>query len=142
MNVAAKTEYACVAVLELASCYSSSDPVRVRDIAERHGIPSPFLVQILLQLKGAGLVESTRGAAGGYRLVKEPAEITLADVMAAIEGPTSDLASNTTTRTSASRVLLDAWREVDSVQREMLSSISVADLVERMQGRTEAMYYI
>jgi len=65
MNISATTEYACVAVLELAANYGSGEPVRNRKIAERHDVPSRFLVQILLQLKAAGLVASTRGAAGG-----------------------------------------------------------------------------
>ena len=63
MNISAKTEYACIAVLELALNYGSGDPVTIRAIAETHGIPSRFLVQILLQLKGTGIVGSTRGAA-------------------------------------------------------------------------------
>lgn len=142
MNVCAKTEYACLAILELASRFGSGETVRVREIAETHGIPSPFLVQILLQLKGAGMVESTRGASGGYRLIRNPAEITLGDVKAIIEGPTADISSNASLPTAASRVLLDAWQEIDSVQREMLANITVSELVERMQGRAETMYYI
>ena len=68
MRVSAKTEYACIAMLELAAQYGSAEPVRIRRIAERHDVPPRFLVQILLQLKGAGLVASVRGAAGGYHL--------------------------------------------------------------------------
>ena len=64
MHVSAKTEYACLAVLELALSYDSGEPMQVRRLATAHGIPSHFLVQILLQLKNAGLVSSTRGAAG------------------------------------------------------------------------------
>ena len=86
MNVSAKTEYACIAVLELAAQHEAGEPVRIRDIAERHGIPSRFLVQILLQLKSAGLVSSVRGATGGYRLAKEPGEITLCEVMSVVDG--------------------------------------------------------
>ena len=58
MKVSAKTEYACIAMLELAVSYGSGEPVRIRKIAEQHGIPSRFLVQILLQLNVAGLVTS------------------------------------------------------------------------------------
>jgi len=142
MNLCAKTEYACLAILELASRYGSGETTRVRDIAEKHGIPSPFLVQILLQLKGAGLVESTRGALGGYRLIKNPEEISLGDVKSAIEGMNAEISSNATLPTAASRVLLDAWTEIDAVQREMLANISVSNLVEKMQDRADAMYYI
>src|SRR6187455_699023 len=85
MLVSAKTEYACIAVLELAARHGSGEPVRIRDIAEAHGIPSRFLVQILLQLKSAGLVSSVRGAAGGYNLARDPEEITLLDVMTVVD---------------------------------------------------------
>ena len=57
----------CLAMLQLAQDYSSAEPVQVRRIAERQGIPATFLVQILHELRRAGLAESTRGAAGGYQ---------------------------------------------------------------------------
>ena len=81
MRVSAKTEYACIAMLELAANYAGRQPVRVKAIADAHGIPQRFLVQILLQLKGAGLVESVRGASGGYLLSRPAAEISVADVV-------------------------------------------------------------
>jgi Rrf2 family protein len=140
--ISAKTEYACIAVLELAVHYGSGEPVRIRRIAEAHGIPPRFLVQILLQLKGAGLVSSTRGAAGGYQLIKNPAEITLGDVMAVVEGPEDEPLSNTTGDTAASRVLLAAWRRVHEKQRKMLAGITFADLAKKVRGETENMYYI
>src|SRR5881398_2263642 len=94
MIVSAKTEYACIAVLELAARHVSGEPVRIRDIAEAHGIPSRFLVQILLQLKSAGLVHSVRGAAGGYNLAREPEEITLLDVMTVVDAQMGQSASS------------------------------------------------
>jgi Rrf2 family protein len=142
MNISAKTEYACLAVLELAVHYGTGEPVRVRSIAETHGVPSRFLVQILLQLKGAGLVESTRGAAGGYRLVRDPAEVTLAEVMAIIEGPPTELKSNAASATATGGALLDAWRAVAEAEQQMLSGVTFAGLVEKARGRTEGMYYI
>lgn len=142
MNISAKTEYACLAVLALAVQHGTGEPVRVRAIADAHGVPSRFLVQILLQLKGAGLVESTRGAAGGYRLLKDPAEITLGEVMAIIEGPATDLKPSSAKDTPTIRALLAAWREVAQVEQEMLSAITFADLAERVQGQPENMFYI
>jgi Rrf2 family protein len=142
MNISAKTEYACLAVLELAAHYGSGEPVRVRSIADAHGIPSRFLVQILLQLKGAGLVESTRGAAGGYRLLRDPADITLAEVMSIIEGPSAELKSNAAKATPTGGALLETWRTVADAEQEMLSGVTFADLVERARGRSEGMYYI
>src|SRR5215472_4759389 len=85
MRVSAKAEYACIAMLELATNYAEPQPVRVKAIADAHGIPLRFLVQILLQLKTAGLVASVRGAAGGYQLARRPSEITLADIIGAID---------------------------------------------------------
>jgi Rrf2 family protein len=142
VNISAKTEYACIAVLELAARYESGKPVRIRDVANANGIPSRFLVQILLQLKSAGIVGSTRGAAGGYQLVKPPDEITLADVMSVSDGQSAEPVSSVERQTPASRMLMDSWQNVASVQTEMLESITFADLVERVRGQTENMYYI
>lgn len=142
MNLSAKVEYACIAVLELANQFGGGEPVRLRAIAEAHGIPSPFLVQIMLQLKAAGLVESTRGAAGGYRLTREPSKISLAEVKEVIEGGAGGAVSNLADATTATRVLLDAWKRIDDAEREMLSEITFGQLVERLGSRAERMYYI
>lgn len=144
MNISAKTEYACLAVLELAAHYGAPEPVRIRDIADKHHIPSRFLVQILLQLKGVGLVASTRGALGGYQLQRPPEEITLAEVMTAVEGrkTTNGRSANGTADTTNSRVLWQAWNRADSAQQEQLQGTTFADLLERMQGRPQEMYYI
>src|SRR5262249_35833482 len=79
MKIAAKAEYACLAILALARCQPDDPPLRIREIAEEHGIPERYLVQILLQLKGAGLVVSVRGALGGYRLARPPDRISLGE---------------------------------------------------------------
>ena len=99
-----------------------------------------FLVQILLQLKGVVLVASTRGASVGYQLKRPPEEITLAEVMAAIEGrraPPDGLA-----KTAGAHVLCQAWNRADAAQQEQLDGTTFADLVEQMQSRTQEMYYI
>ena len=92
MRLSAKTEYAAIAALELARCRAAADPVRLRSISQGQRVPEQFLVQILLQLKAAGIVTSTRGAAGGYRLARPPEEITLADIRGAVEGDTDTAA--------------------------------------------------
>jgi Rrf2 family protein len=142
MNVSAKTEYACIAVLELAASFGSNEPVRIKRIAETHGIPSRFLVQILLQLKGAGLVTSTRGAAGGYQLAKDPQQITLLDVMSVIEGPPLEGQSPSTKNTAPSRILWRAWKQVAQAEHDMLDNVTFAELVERAKVAGESMYYI
>src|SRR5436190_20497153 len=87
MLFSAKAEYACVAMLELASRHAEPKPVRLADLAGKHGISDRFLVQILLDLKRAGLVDSRRGAAGGYALARNPDEITLYDILQVIDPP-------------------------------------------------------
>ena len=143
MRVSAKAEYACLAVLELAAHYGTGEPVRIGKIADEHGIPSRFLVQILLQLKGAGFVASTRGASGGYQLVKPPEEISLGQIMTVIEGDETSSVSSATSGTGAtSRVLRSAWHEVGKAQRDKLNSITFGDLVARVKRGSENMYYI
>jgi Rrf2 family protein len=144
MKVSAKTEYACIAMLELASQFGATEPVRIRKIAERHGVPPRFLVQILLQLKGAGLVTSVRGAAGGYQLLKQPSEVSLGHVMEVIEGTTEENGQvpSASPDSPAVKVLQQAWKEVNEVERKMLNSISLADLLERARAQDEQMYHI
>ena len=142
MIVSAKTEYACIAVLSLATRHDSGEPVRIREIADANGIPSRFLVQILLQLKGAGIVQSTRGASGGYQLARDPAEITLGDVMGAVDGQAAEISSNAATPSPASRALLSAWKKIAAVEREMLGEVTFADLAASLKGQMEGMYYI
>ncbi len=129
-------------MLELAGRFGVGEPVRIRSIADEHGIPSRFLVQILLQLKGAGFVTSTRGAAGGYQLIKPPEEISLADVMHVIDGAEEPILSSASPDSVPAKVLCAAWQEVADVQQEMLRSITFAELIERARQRSENMYYI
>ncbi len=146
MKVSAKTEYACIAMLELSSRYGSGEPVRIRKIAERHDVPPRFLVQILLQLKGAGLVSSTRGAAGGYHLLRAPESVSLGEVMDVIEGSADGNGEAKTSSASpdspAVKVLLQAWQDVAKVEHQMLNRITFADLLERAREQDEQMYYI
>ena len=140
MKLSAKTEYACLAMLQLAEDYQTGEPVQIRRIAAKHGIPSRFLVQILLQLKGVGLVASTRGAAGGYRLARPPHEVTLAEVIEVMEGDDRP-ESNSSKPSPLARALLYLCRELGEAQHERLQSITLADLVERAANR-EPMWYI
>ncbi len=122
--------------------YGSGQLIQIRRIAEAHGIPAQFLVQILLQLKAAGLVASTRGAAGGYQLIKDPAEISLGDVIAVMEGATEETLGSTAKQTTTTRVLHQAWQRVASAQRQLLAEITFADLVQQASAEVEPMYYI
>ena len=145
MRLSAKAEYAAIALLELSRHWATDEPVRIRSIGDAHGVPTRFLVQILLQLKAAGIVTSTRGAAGGYQLAKPPEEITLEDVLRVVEGPdelTTAVTAGLAARSRAANVLLDAWRHVSTVETDALRGISFADLAERTRVAAEPMYYI
>ena len=142
MKISAKTEYACIAILELASRYHSENPARVRDLAQTHNIPLRFLVQILLQMKASGFVVSTRGKSGGYQLNRSPQHITLAEVMSAIEGPRSQSEDAKLPGSSISRALRDVWDEAGQAQQEVLQSVTVAELLEQTREAPGAMYYI
>jgi Rrf2 family protein len=140
MNLSARTEYACLAMLQLAQEYNSGEPVQIRRIADEHAIPARFLVQILLQLKGASLVVSTRGAAGGYRLARPPRDITLAEVIEVMEGIARPETS-AGKETPLVGALLQLCRELDDAQRDRLDDTSLADIVDGA-GRREPMWYI
>ena len=140
MQISSKTHNACLAVLELSVRYHQPQPVCLREIADAHHLSSQFLVQILLQLKRSGLVESIRGAAGGYRLALPPGQISLLDVVSAIDGePRLPRCANTNT---AARTLNGVWLELSAVERQRLSATTFADLAASVQSETAAMYYI
>jgi Rrf2 family protein len=142
MRISAKAEYACVAMLELAANYADAQPVRIKAIADAQGIPPRFLVQILLQLKTAGLVASMRGALGGYQLAKRPDGITLASIINAIDDrtltPRSALAE--AHRSPAVETLLGVWREIQAEEQRLLEALTLAELIRRSQ-QTNALSY-
>jgi Rrf2 family protein len=143
MKISAKAEYACLAVLELALRAGQSEPVRAADIAEANDIPQRFLVQILLQLKGAGYVASVRGAAGGYRLAREPEQINLWEIIESIDGPSSaHLADQTSGKSFSWKVLRSVWDTVTRAEQEHLAKINFAQLVEEAGRPSAHMYYI
>lgn len=140
MQFSAKAEYACLAMLELAVRHGDPRPVRLVDITESHGIPQRFLVQILLQLKGAGLVSSTRGAAGGYHLARSPEQISLANILDVIDRADPSAGTNRPTgRTdgSASQLavaLKDVWAKITQSRQEILETTNLAALAQAGEG--------
>jgi Rrf2 family transcriptional regulator, cysteine metabolism repressor len=143
MRVSAKAEYACIAMLELAANYAERQPVRVKAIADAHGIPQRFLVQILLQLKAAGLVMSLRGAAGGYQLARAPHKIALAEVINAIErSPQPRPAPVASPHSPTVQAIRAVWHDVHAEEQRMLEAINLAELVRRAQESNSLSYQI
>ena len=131
MRVSAKTDYAIRAVLELAAA-DDARPIKGERIATAQTIPLRFLENILMQLRHAGLVESRRGADGGYRLARPASEVTLADVIRAIDGP---LAGVSGTRPEAlgfdgvAEPMREIWIAVRASLRSVLEQVTLADVV-------------
>jgi Rrf2 family protein len=125
MRVSAKAEYACLALIALARHRPDPVPIPIREIAEAYGIPERYLVQILLQLKGAGLVYSARGSAGGYRLARPADQITLAEVLSAMDGPGEPLRE---AQEPAAQALASVWEHLRAAERAVLDQTSIAQL--------------
>ena len=133
MFFSAKAEYACMAMLELAARHTDPRPVRLADLADKHGIPQRFLVQILLQLKGAGLIASTRGAAGGYLLARSPDGITLADVLGVVD-PTDPPTPKPGDVSALAASLHGVWEDIHAARHAILTKSTLATLVDAGQG--------
>ncbi len=141
MKVSTRGDYASRALLSLA-LHRSDGPTSVRDIAERTGLPQPYLEQILLALKGAGVVRSKRGVGGGYLLAREPGEITLAQIVAAVDGPirAGDFGEPHTGGAcdhEGQCVLLSIWGDVSRRMRDVLDAYTLADLQAMTEGRRD-----
>jgi Rrf2 family protein len=139
VKVSTRGDYASRALLSLALHTGESKPTSVRDIAERTGLPQPYLEQILLALKGAGLVRSKRGVGGGYVLARSPEEISLGQIVSAVEGPIvagdfGEPHQNGACDHEGQCVLLAVWAEVGGHMREHLDSFTLADMVSRARG--------
>ena len=130
MRISAKADYAVRAALELAASPDGA-PVKGTRLAEAQGIPLQFLEQIMLDLKRASLVRTRRGAHGGYWLALPAAEVTVADVIRAVEGPLAnihDLSPEETDYPGPARRLRDVWIAVRANIRAVLEEVTLADL--------------
>jgi Rrf2 family protein len=130
VRVSAKTDYAIRAALELAAA-EDERPVKGERIATAQAIPLRFLENILMQLRHAGLVESRRGAEGGYRLAKPAAEVTLADVIRAIDGPLAGVSGSrpeTLGFDGVAEPMRDVWIAVRAALRGVLEQVTLADV--------------
>ncbi len=146
MRVSAKAEYACRAVLELTRYHDKAEVIHINDIAVRQSIPEKYLVQILLQLQRAGLVRSKRGATGGYSLARTPGEISLGDVIRAMDGALisiESLSSDTemSDQLSGQHVLKEVWMGVQEKLGDIMDGITFDDISKQAQ-KSLSMYYI
>lgn len=141
MVISARVHYACLALLELALRREAGDPVTIATITDRHGIPGPFLAQILRTLRAAGWVQGLRGNQGGYRLTVEPSRITLLDIAEAIGCQEGRLKADHA-RTAESERLSEVWERAAESSREVLAGTTLADILERCRHGESSMFYI
>jgi Rrf2 family protein len=130
MRVSAKVDYAVRAGAELAAA-AGSGPVKGERIAQAQDIPLKFLENILLDLKHAGLVQSQRGAEGGYWLAQPPGDIAVADVIRAVEGPIANVRGSRPELVGyagAAEPLREVWIAVRANLRAVLETVTLADL--------------
>jgi Rrf2 family protein len=130
MRITAKADYAVRAALELAA-EEDGQPIKGERLADSQDIPLQFLEHILLELKHARIVRTKRGVHGGYWLARAPEEITLADVIRAVEGPLANIQDSAPEETSyaghAER-LREVWIAVRASIRAVLENVTLADV--------------
>jgi Rrf2 family protein len=131
MRISAKTDYAVRALLELAA--ADDPPLKRDEIAAAQAIPVKFLESILSELKHGGVVMSQRGAEGGYWLAKPAEQITVAEVMRVVEGPLASVRERRPEEVEydgSAAHLKEVWVALRANMREVLESVSLADVVE------------
>ena len=140
ISISSRVQYACLAVLALAKRRGSARPTKIEQIASEQNIPKQFLVHILLQLKRDGILGSTRGVGGGYYMSKDPSEVTVGDIVRAVE-PTL---SSPQTRSSGRRgsgesneVLFALWKEVEKQAVSAIDRVTIDELTDRISGSPE-----
>ena len=134
MQVSAKTDYALRAAAELAlAATENSGPVKGEWISEAQGIPKKFMENILHDLKRAGIVRTRRGASGGYWLARPAEEISLAEVIRAVEGPLANVRGEwpeSVEYPGAAEALKEVWIAVRANLRAVLESVTLADIAD------------
>lgn len=148
VDLSCKSEYALLALLELADHYASGDPLQIRQISAQQNIPDRYLEQLLATLRRAGIVRSQRGAKGGYLLAREPWNITLLEVVSCLEGldanaPDSEVAARPD-QALGGVVIGEMWQEACQAANAVLQSYTLKDLRDRRDARKQLdfMYYI
>jgi Rrf2 family transcriptional regulator, cysteine metabolism repressor len=145
MKLSTKGEYGLLAIIDLA-LHSGRGPVQSFQIAERQDIPKQYLDQLLLMLKKAGLIESSRGRQGGYRLARAAPEISLFEIVTALEGPIENVnfvGKSRTGQNPTQEMLKDIWITLISHTVESLKQRTLEEFCDRHRGIQEQfMYYI
>jgi Rrf2 family protein len=137
VRISQKLEYACRAAIQLAKHYDGRSPLRLDDLARREHVPASFLVQILSDLKQANLVISRRGKTGGYLLGTDPANISLAQIIEAVDPQL--LETPTTGEGESADALHNVWQSLNESFTETAKQTTLENLA---QPKNEPMWFI
>ena len=137
MKLSLKVEYACQVLAQLGYSVNTTELPHIDDLAKAEGVPSNYLVQILNELRTAGLIISRRGKQGGYALARNPGDISLFDIMQAVEG--GILAHSMTGKGQTAKRAGEIWSEVAHKFEALLKTYTVEDF---MSSTSEDMWYI
>ena len=137
MKVSVQIDYACRVMAELARRHGSGELAQIEHLAETEAVPATFLAQILLKLRNGGLIASRRGNQGGYALARPPEEISLHDILVAVEGDCLQLSGNSAGRSG--RRVKQMWVEIQGLLVEKAKSCTLDRLISREPAE---MYYI
>jgi len=128
MRISQKLEYACRAMAQLAKCVNARHPTRLDDLAQREDVSANFLVQILNDLRRAGLVESRRGMSGGYLLAQPATAITLRRIVEAVDPAL--LEASVGDAGDSGPGVARVWRQVGDHVAASLDAVTLADIAE------------
>ncbi|MBD3267645.1 Rrf2 family transcriptional regulator [bacterium] len=140
MKITIRCEYAILALLDLAEVYNEGIYKALDEISDENQIPPSFLVQIMMQLKKAGFVESRRGYGGGYRLQTSPRNIVLGDILEIMDGPLFPFRCTKKQQYTPlcihekTCVLRPIWQEIRQSVRHVVREITFEDLAQRRAG--------
>ncbi|MDM9584979.1 MULTISPECIES: Rrf2 family transcriptional regulator [unclassified Nostoc] len=145
MELSCKSEYAILALLEMAAHYESGEPLQIRQIAAQQNIPDRYLEQLLATLRRGGIVKSQRGSKGGYLLTREPRKIILFEILECLEGLEARAGEeNVNSKSIDSSVIEEIWQEASRAANSVLQKYTLQDLCEKRDSRRQLdiMYYI
>ena len=149
MKMSKRVSYGILAAIDLA-VHAKDAPIQAKAVSRRQGIPLRFLEQVLHTMKNTGLVESHRGAQGGYLLSRKPENLSLAEIFESLEGPVfhrSGVNPSARHRSMGKSDLLlgDVWDQLQQAERKVLESITVEQLAARQRlvdAQRSPMYHI
>jgi Rrf2 family cysteine metabolism transcriptional repressor len=137
MKISAKVDYACRVLAEMARLHGSGELTQIERLARIEAIPSNFLAQILCELRDSGLITSKRGNQGGYALARAPEQITLLEIIKAIDGELIDF--STTQSGRSGRRMKEVWTQLRSVVEEWAHEVTLDTIAAKAESE---MYHI